>query len=148
MNRVQKIAWFNLVGTLLCFALGIYIVVEVFILRRLPEGFGRFWGLLAFWLATSIAIIFVRKKQSPAEVDSDERDNFIKKRAVLASFVSVWILLFASSIIPRFIVGPDGSIPVWILPIVNFGVFLFVMLIYSMAILAQYGRGTKEKNHE
>lgn len=110
-------------GTLLCFALGIYIAVEVFILRRLPEGFGRFWGLPAFWLITGIAIIFIRKKQSPAEVDCDERDNFIKRRAVLASFVSVWILLFVSSMIPRFIVGQDGSIPVWMLPIINLGVF-------------------------
>jgi uncharacterized membrane-anchored protein len=141
MNKTQKGAWFNLVGTLLCFALGIYIVVEVFILRRLPEGFGRFWGLLAFWLVTGIAIIFIQKKQSPAEVDSDERDNFIKKRAVLASFVSVWILLFASSIIPRFIVGPNGSIPVWILPIINLCVLLIVMLIYSAALLIQYSRG-------
>jgi uncharacterized membrane-anchored protein len=141
MNKTQKGAWFNLVGTLLCFALGIYIVVEVFILRRLPEGFGRFWGLLAFWLVTGIAIIFIQKKQSPAEVDSDERDNLIKKRAVLASFVSVWILLFASSIIPRFIVGPNGSIPVWILPIINLCVLLIVMLIYSAALLIQYSRG-------
>ncbi len=143
MNKTQKIAWFNLVGTLLCFALGIYIVVEVFILRRLPEGFGRFWGLPAFWLITGVAIIFIRKKQSPAEVDCDERDNFIKKRAVLASFVSVWILLFASSIIPRFIVGQDGSIPVCLLPIINFGIFLIAMLVCSVAILAQYGRTGK-----
>ena len=147
MNKTQKIAWFNLVGTLLCFALGIYIVVEVFILRRLPEGFGRFWGLLAFWLVTGIAIIFLRKKQSPAEVDSDERDNFIKRRAVLASFVSVWILLFTSSMIPRFIVGQDGSIPVWMLPIINLGVFLIVMLVYSVVVLVQYGRtGKGEKS--
>ncbi len=144
MNKTQKIAWFNLVGALLCFALGIYIAVEVFILRRLPEGFGRFWGLPAFWLITGIAIIFLRKKQSPAEVDSDERDNFIKRRAVLASFVSVWILLFASSMIPRFIVGQDGSIPVWLLPIINLGVFFIVMLVYSVAVLVQYGRGGKD----
>jgi len=147
MNKTQKIAWFNLMGTLLCFALGIYIVVEVFILRRLPEGFGRFWGLPAFWLVTGVAIIFLRKKQSPAEVDSDERDNFIKRRAVLVSFVSVWILLFTSSMIPRFIVGQDGSIPVWILPIINLGVFIIVMLVYSTAILVQYSRtGKGEKS--
>jgi len=148
MNKTQKIAWFNLMGTLLCLALGIYIAVEVFILRRLPEGFGRFWGLPAFWLVTGIAIIFLRKKHSPAEVDCDERDNFIKRRVVLASFVSVWILLFTSSMIPRFIVGKDGSIPVWTLPIINLGVFFIVMLVYSAAILVQYGWGIKEKNHE
>ncbi len=120
-------------------AFGIYITVEMAILRRVPEVFGRFWPLLTFWLITGIGIIFVRKKQSPPEVDSDERDDLIKKRAVVIAFVSVWILLFASSILLRFIVGPDGSIPVWTLPIVNLGVFLFVILVYSVAILFQYG---------
>ncbi len=93
MNKTQKVAWFNLVGTLLFFAFGIYIGVEMFVLKRLPEGFGRFWGLLAFWLVTGIAIIFIRKKQSSGEPDSDERDELIKKRAGQISFVSVWLLL-------------------------------------------------------
>lgn len=142
MNKTQKVAWFNLVGTLLCFAMGIYIGV-IFILRRLPGGFERSWGFLAFWLVTGIAIIFIRKKQSPGEPDFDERDNTIKKNAVLASFVSVWILLFVSSIIPRFIVGPDGSVPAWLLPIVNLGVFLGALLVYNVAILVQYGWGAR-----
>ncbi len=148
MNKTQKGSWYAISISLLSLALGIYMIVEIAVLRRSPEGFGRFFWLPAFLLITGIAIFFIRKKQSPAEVDSDERDNLIKKRAVLAAFVSVWIILLASSIIPRFIVGPDGAVPIWLLPIINVGVFYIVLLVYSVAVLVQYGRGIKEKNHE
>jgi len=144
MNKTQKVAWFNLVGTLLCFAFGIYIGV-IFILRRLPESFVRFWVFLAFWLVTGIAIgiaiVFIRKKQSPTEPDSDERDELIKKRAGQISFVSAWLLLAAVILIAALILGEAGSIPVYLLTFINLGVFLTAMLIYSVAILVQYGWG-------
>jgi len=88
--------------------------------------------------------VWLRIKQSRAEVDSDEGDDLIKKRAVLVSFTSVWILLFAATIIPWFAVGQDGSIPVCLLPIINFGVFLIVALVHSVAVLVQYGWGGKD----
>lgn len=143
MNRTQRGAWFNLMMMLFCCALCIYPAVKIFVFRRLPEGSGRFWPPLIFWLFIGLGIFFVRKKQSPAEVDSDERDTFIKKRAVLIAFVSVWVVLLASSIILRMILGPDGSVPVWTLPILNLGVFFAVMLIHEMTVLIQYGRGAK-----
>ena len=139
MNKTQKGAWYAISISLLSLALGIYMIVEIAVLRRAPEGFGRFFWLPAFLLTTGIAIFFIRKKQSPVEVDSDERDNLIKKRAVLAALVSVWIILSAVTIIPRFIVGPDGSVPIWLLPIINIGVFYIVLLVYSVAALIQYG---------
>ncbi len=143
MNKTQKGSWSAISISLLSLALGIYMIVEIAVLRRVPEGFGRFFWLPAFLLITGISIICIRKKQSPAEVDSDERDNLIKKKAVLAAFVSVWIILLASSIIPRFIVGSDGAVPIWLLPIINVGVFYIVLLVYSLAVLIQYGRGDK-----
>jgi len=147
MNKTQKGAWYVVLTSLLCLALGIYMIVEIAVLRRVPEGFGRYFWLPAFLLITGISIYFIRKKQSPSEVDSDERDDLIKKRATLMAFVSVWILLLASSIIPRFILGPDGSIPVWILPIINAGLLLVVLLIHETAVLIQYGReSTGEKS--
>ena len=140
MNKTQKGAWYSIVISLLSVALGIDVTVEIVVMRRVPEGFGLFFWVPAFLLITGTAIYFIRRKQSPAEVDSDERDEVIKKRAVLAAFVSVWIVLSALSVIPRFIVGADVSIPVWLLPIMNVGVFLIVFLVYSAAVLIQYGR--------
>jgi hypothetical protein len=143
MNKTQKVAWFNLVIVLLCFASNIQLGVEMFVLKRLPEGFGRSWGLLAFLLVEGIAIIFIRKKQSPTEPDSDERDELIKKRAGQISFVSVWLLLAAVILIAALILGEAGSIPVYLLTLIISGVFLTTLLIYSAAILVQYGWGRK-----
>ena len=141
MNKTQKGAWFCLVMALLCFASNIQLGVEMFVLKRLPEGFGRSWGLLAVLLVIGIAIVFIRKKQSPTEPDSDERDELIKKRAGQISFVSVWLLLAAVILIAALILGEAGSIPVYLLTFINLGVFLTAMLIYSVAILVQYGWG-------
>jgi Na+/H+ antiporter NhaC len=143
MNKTQKCAWFNLVGTLLYLAYNIYIGVEFFVLRRWPESFIQFCLFLAFWLVIGIAIVFIRKKQSPAEPNSDERDELIKKRATRISFISAWLLLAAATIIAGRILGQDGSIPVYLLSLINVSVFLMALLIYSVAILVQYGRGGK-----
>ena len=143
MNRTQKVAWFNLAMVLLGIAIGVWVIVEVVFLRRLPEGFAVAWPLIVFWLLVVIAVISLGRKQSPAEVDADERDNVIKSKAVLASFVSVWVLLAVSSVIPRFVVGGEGSIPVFLLAFINVGILLVAMLVYCVAVLVQYGRRGK-----
>ena len=146
MNKTQKGTWFSLAAGLTCIASFGYIFVQFFVLRKQP-GLTGLWPLLvAYGVLLGVPIIFLRKKQSPREVDKDERDSLIEKRAVIAAFVSVWILLFAATIIPRFIVGLDGSIPVWSLAFINVGILLIVLFVYSVAVLVQYGRGGK--NHE
>jgi len=60
------------------------------------------WFILVF-LAGGVA--FVHWKRKPSNVDFDERDNSVRKNAVLAAFVSLWIVLFAASIIPTFVAG-------------------------------------------
>ena len=147
MNKTQKWAWCVVLLTLLYLALNIYIGVEFFVLRSQPKG--AYWPGLAFYLLIGISIIFVRKKQSPAEPDSDERDELIKKRAVRISFISAWLLLASANIITALILGQDGSIPVYLLSLINAHVFLMTLLIYSVAILVQYGwrnKGEKSMN--
>ncbi len=147
MNKTQKVAWFNLAGALLCIAIIIWVVARLVILKTVPEAFERFWPLAVFCAFMVTSIVLLRRKQSPAEVDSDERDNLIKYRAVIASFVSVWILLAAAATIPRFVVGVKGSIPVWLLAFINLSVLLGALLVYSVAILVQYGwRNKGEKS--
>lgn len=143
MNKTQKVAWFNLVGILVFLAISIYIAIKILVFRRLSVGFGTIWPLVAFYFLIPIIVIVMRKKQSLKEVDADERDNLIKRRAVLASFVSVWILLFAASIVPQLIVGPEGFVPAWLLSIINLGVLFGAMLVYCVAVIIQYGLGRK-----
>jgi len=145
MNRTQKGAWFTLGIAVLLLVFGA-IVFEAMLApgsNTTGTGLVKVWiWLILVFLAGGVA--FVRWKRTPSKVDFDERDNSIKKNAVLAAFVSLWALLFAASIIPTFIAGDDGVVPVCLLPIINVGVFLVVMLIYSGAILVQYGVGGKD----
>ena len=141
MNKTQKCAWCVVLLSLLYLALNIYIGVEFFVLRRWPKS--SYWPSLVFYLLIGISIIFVRKKQSPAEPNSDERDELIKKRAARISLISAWLLLATATIIAARILGQDGSIPVYLLSLINVSVFLMALLIYSVAILVQYGRGGK-----
>ena len=145
MNKTQKRAWLCLAGMIIGIPCLAYIFIMLFALGELPDSFlGRGWPLIVFWAFIVVTWICMLRKQSPKEVDSDERDKLIKRRAVLIGFVSVWILLAAVSIALWLILGLDGAIPVWLLTIINLCVFSVVALIFQIAILIQYGRRGKD----
>jgi Na+/melibiose symporter-like transporter len=144
MNKTQKGAWFTL---------GVAILLLVFLAiiyagMLAPGGRTAGIGLVIIWSGFILVFLaggaaFVHWKRKPSNVDFDERDNSVRKNAVLAAFVGLWVLLFAASIIPSFVAGDAGSIQVCLLPIINICVFVVVMLIYSVAVLVQYGSGGK-----
>ena len=144
MNKTQKGAWFTLGIAILLIVFGAIIYAGMFALggRRTGVGLVKVWsGFILVFLASGVA--FVHWKRKPSDVDFDERDNSVRKNAVLVAFVSLWVLLFAASIIPSFVAGDTGSIQVCLLPIINVSVFVVVMLIYSVAILVQYSRDAR-----
>ena len=143
MNKTQKGAWSCLAGAILFLSLSLYLIIQIGFRHSLPDGIGRYAWLPPFIIIMAIGIIFFRKKQSPNEPDSDERDNQIKQRSVLVAFISVIPLFLAASLIPQLFIGLDGSIPVWSLPIVTVCIFYIVLLVYSIAVLVQYARGGK-----
>ena len=145
MNKTQKTAIFSLASFLFGIIVMAYTFTSLFILKIWPPGFsGKYWSLFAYIAIVIVALTFLRKKQSPNEPDSDERDELIKKRAVLVSFVSVWLLLIAATLIPWFILGETGAIAVYVLPLINLVIFMVAMVVYSVAILIQYGWGGKD----
>ena len=144
MNKAQRAAWFTFGVAILLLAFGAIIFTSMFTPGDRTAG----TSLVKVWIALILAFLaggtaFVHFKRRSSKVDRDERDHYIKKNAVLASFVSLWVLLVAASLIPAFAVGDDGSIPVCLLPIINFGVFLIVLAVHSVAVLLHYGSGTK-----
>jgi len=144
MNKTQKGAWFTLGVAILLIVFGAIIYGGMFApgSRTAGTGLVKVWiWLILVFLAGGAAL--VHWKRRPSEVDFDERDSNVKKNAVLVAFVALWILLFAASIIPSFVAGDAGSIPVCLLPIINISVFLIVMLVYSFAILLQYALAAK-----
>lgn len=139
MNETQRAAWLTFGVALLLLAFGAIIFTSMFTPGDRSAGTKLvkvwIWVILAF-LAGGIAFVHLKRRYS--EVNCDERDNHIKKNAVLVSFVSLWVLLVAASLIPAFAVGDDGSMPVCLLPIINFAVFLIVLAVHSVAVLLQY----------
>ena len=88
MNKMPKSIWYYIVTILLLAALGIYIAVEIILLRRVPAATGRFAPFLSFW----------------------------------------------SNIILCLALRPEGSIPIWIAPMLKLGVLFAAVVIYIIAI--------------
>ena len=165
MNRTQKDAICNLAITLSTALFFAYVLFVCFItvnravaarasnlLQEAPEDLaGRLFLLflppiILFLLGVPL-IVWSLKRQSPREVEADERDKLIKARAAVAAFISAWIVLPIVSVIPQLVLGYNGCVPAWLLPISGIGVLVIVSMVYSAAILAQYffRRGNGDK---
>jgi len=144
MNRTQKRALFTLAVAILLLAFGIIIFKATFTpgSRTTGTGLVKVWSWIII-LFIVVSLFFIRRKQSPVEPDSDERDSVIKKNALIIAFISLCVLLFVAGVIPSTIAGDQGSIPVCLLPVINMGVFLVAMLVYSAAVLVQYSRDAR-----
>ena len=140
MNKTQKSAWCGLVVTLAFLLLCLFLFIEIVILKKMLLSVNLLWATLLFGLGVASAI-FIRKKQSPIEIEADERDKLIRTRAIVVSFISVGVLLALTCLILRFIVGISGTITVWEFTLINFFIFYVALLVYSVAVLVQYGRG-------
>ncbi len=143
MNKTQKSAWCGVVVTLTFLLLCLFLFIELAILKKMFFFMNLLGATLLFGLVVAW-VIFICKKQSPTEVETDERDKLIQTRAMAVSFIFVGILLASTCLILRFTVGISGTIAVWELTLINFFIFYVALFVYSVAILIQYGRGGKE----
>lgn len=139
MNRTQKGAWFTS-GIAILIAL-LVILLSCSVPSPGPRPIRLLCWAIVFFMAGGA--VLVTRRQSPAEPISDERDDLIKKNAILVCFVSVWAALAAASVIPTFVTGGVGSIPVAMLPLIHMGVVLTALLVYPIAVLIQYHRSGK-----
>jgi hypothetical protein len=147
MNRAQKTALGSLVFVLLTLAMSAYVFFQLFVLKKTPGSLaGRFLPLAVLILLGGSLLVWSLKRQSPREVKADERDKLIDNRAAMAAFISAWIVFPTVSVIPRLVLGDNGCIPAWSLPLINFGALIIIMIIYSIAILIQYGWRNKGEN--
>jgi hypothetical protein len=158
MNLAQKNAWFGLAN---CFLAITFFLARMFFYIPVPgyrfapkpsqiEIIGR--AILQFWplalpLIALLLLFIPRKKQSPAEPDADERDRLIAQKAIRISYISVWFLLLAATIMTvglTVFYGHRLVPPIILLPI-NLGVFLIAMAIYYIAILVLYRQGRSDE---
>ena len=145
MNRMQKIAWFNLIVVSLALGLSVAaFAIFHFVLglpaNRAAAGFG-FIGIMGFLGLTPV--LFRKDKD---KVQADERDLAILRKATVIAYSVFWVLFVAAAMIPWFIIGPSGTITINYLPWMVFGGMCVVMLLQSIVTLNEYGwRGDGDK---
>jgi len=138
MNRTQKAAWFGLIVP--CFPvawfLSVGIITNSTLLMVVPI-------VLFLLIVPAVMIKSISKKQSPAEVISDERDNMIKAKAVMACFISVWVMHAFLISVMHLISNDKGMVEVDIMFPSSILIFIISIAVYSAAILLQYGKGVQ-----
>jgi hypothetical protein len=144
MNRAQKTVLGSMVIVLLSLAMLACVLFQFFVLKKAPEDFLSYFLTVVLILLGGVMLVWALRRQSPAEVETDERDKLIAGRAAMVFLVSAWIVFPVASVIPRFILGANGCIPAWSLPLINVGALIIIMMVYSIAVLVQYGRGGKD----
>lgn len=136
MNRWQKMAWF----TLIVFGVGAIlsgIAVTVLSLKLgFPKAYAGFAFMGIFGLSGLSPVIF-RKK--PGEVELDERDRMIQRRASWVGFGASYGFFGLVCMTTWFVIGPKGSISVNVLPQIFIGGMITMFFVHSVAILIQYG---------
>ena len=140
MNRLQKIAWYQLAVILIVLALTATVVGGIAYRKGIENAHSG--------LVTLILLIFVHLDRMffPVEAGKiiyDERDEMIKKKAVVTAYTVFWIAFILACIIPLFILGPNSTIHISVLPAMVFGAAILVRVVWSAAVLVQYGRGVK-----
>jgi len=141
MNRYQKLAWLNLIViTASIIITTAAIAIEIHI---------RGYSTIAWWCFPAILVILkfkpfmFKKPQGQDKVVCDERDNFIVKRALAIAYKTFWIVFILSCFLLFFLIGPENSVPTMTLPLMAVGGALFLQIVVSVAILVQYGWGSK-----
>ena len=145
MNKYQKMARFTLV--MLGLALGLSITA-VLVLRF---AVGMSWRASMSGFAFIAIMSFSQIRPSLFKKDKrglDERDLLIKQKAMVAAYWSFWPLFVLAAMAPFFVYGPDGRVSVLYLSWMVFGGMYWVFLIYSIAILNEYGWRRKENENE
>ena len=100
--------------------------------------------LYAAGAAIAIGVIFIFKfKRDPGPITSDERDKAIEKNADLISLGAVYLLVVVASFAPIAVFGEDGTLPVTLCPFLLIGAAFCQTYARALAILVQYGWGTK-----
>lgn len=145
MNQTKVGSWIYFTIGLACFLIpggvAVFIVYDqgvsflpVFMFAGIVTWFGLFW-----------LFPFIEKKvrKGQKNVSFDERDQLIHKMAVMAGYVVLWLYFVAVCIIAWCIVGPKGSISVYVMPLALLGGLVIFTTVQGLVSLILYGRSNK-----
>jgi len=142
MNRWQKIAWFNLIVTTICFIACLVLSIAMQFRRVATPPTPLSLVIIPSLVLVAISKLIFRKR--PKQLDYDERDEQIHKKS---AHVGLWAFALATTVaitveimICFFAVGPRGIFhyPLVFLLTVCAGGGVWIAA-ESIAILVQYG---------
>lgn len=137
MNKGQEWAWIMLF-------LGPFMVAVsggVFVLLFYLEGRLLFLGTFTGWLILFFLLPYLCSKipTKKTKVLFDERDNLIQRKATSVGYFGFWWYIVTASIIPLWFIGPTGSLPAILLPVILLVGIIIFAIVQNIAILIQYG---------
>jgi hypothetical protein len=138
MNRLQRIARFNLAVVLIALALSAIAICVLYFIVGLPiqRALGGFGFIGIYALAAFSPLLY--KKES-GKVAIDERDLLLQRKDSLRAYMIFWCLFVLAAMIPFFVLGPDGTVSVKYLAGMVFGGMATVILVQSIVTLEEYG---------
>ncbi len=148
MHPQQKHARFNLIVTLsaaIPSVLG-YAILLPYVGPKRAIAALAFMGVCALW---GFGNHFYRKQKDSPTVTMDERDEDIKRRAIVIAWAVDWLFWGLLCMVPWFVVafrfGLEQTqvpmIPVFCLPLVYMAIAWVHMSAWSTAVLVLYGKG-------
>jgi len=90
-----------------------------------------------FWLLPAV----VQKIHKSKKVQSDERDVLIYKNGAVAAHIVLWLYFAVACLAAWWLVGPEGTVSVNVMPLVLIGAVAVFLLVEYLAAFIQYGRG-------
>jgi hypothetical protein len=138
MNRAQKTARFNLIVILTALVLSTIAVSVLYFVVGLPmrRAFAGF-GFIGICGLMGLSPLLYKKERD--KVRFDERDLMILRNASLVAYSIFWVLFVLAAMIPFFVLGPKGMVPVEYLAAMVFGGMIIVFLVQSVITLGAYG---------
>lgn len=137
-------AWINLAGLGAILIASVVLLVSVVVMDGTGDTTELFPGLCSFWLLATLVVMVASecwaKRQCPGRVEFDERDRIIQIKALLRGmlgFLGVFLWMW------WLIVPAEGQVSFWI-PVLLGSAAITGNLVYSTAVLVQYGWGGKD----
>jgi len=140
MNKTQQSACYGILLSLLLAGIVVFDLIDTIVGWPTKLLVGAVWG--GFLL---VPVYYIERKKDPRQVDMDERDKRIIKRALLASFVLLAGMLGVAFVVALFSLGIQSTLSVTVddLSAVIYFVFIAFIFVLSLAVLFQYGRGSR-----
>lgn len=137
MNRTQRGAWYGVLLSFLLAGIVVFDLVDTRVGWPVKLLVAILWGSLLL-----VPVYLLQRKKRSAAVDMDERDREIVKKALLASFVALAVVLGLAFMTAFLTLGLTRTVSITMdgLSAVVYYVLVVFVLVLSLAVLVQYGR--------